>query len=177
MSAQRFHGGYRGGGGPGHGAAPARVRAGQHVPHGVVEDDRHAVGGQHGQHRAGVHGDQHVGTGHGVGRGDRAPAAVGRPDDLGHVAVHLGREHEVGQGGVQRGGGPAPVLQHVVRVVAHHEAEVQLAVGARRDTTVPGGDHGVQRKGVKDRPGEHVEPAYLAEYGRSGRGRDHRERS
>ena len=177
VRAQRLHGGHGGRGGAGHRAPPARVRAGQHVGRRVVEHDRHAVGGQYGQHRAGVRGDQYVGAGDGVGRDGRAPAAVGRPDDLGHVAVYLGREHEIGRVRVQRGGGPAAVLQHVGRVVADLQAEVQRAVATGGNATRAGGGEGVEAEGVKDRPGEHVEPAYLAEHGRSGRGHDHRERS
>jgi hypothetical protein len=91
--------------------------------------------------------------------------------------VHLGREHEVGQVRVQRGGGPAAVFQHVARVITDVQAEVQPAVGAGRHTARAGGDECVEREGVKDRPGEHVEAAHLAEHGRSAGGRDHRERS
>ena len=107
VGAQALHGGDGRGGHPGHGAPPARVHAGEHAGHRIVQHDRHAVRGQDGEHHAGRGGDQRVGpaarspaphgTADGVVERERATPPVGRADDADPGAVHLAGEDEIRQ--------------------------------------------------------------------------------
>ncbi len=160
--AERRHGGQRGVGHPGNGAAPSRVHAGDHVCAGVVEDDRHTVGDNRPQDGTRVAGDQGIGFADSAGGGGRAAAPVRGGHDPRDSAMHLGAEDEVCEVGAQRRGGPAAVLQHVPLVVPHAETEVQCGVGPGGDAAVAGGDQHVDRQPVKGRPGQDPQVSPLA---------------
>ena len=180
--AQALHGGQGRGGHPGHGAAPARVHAGEHAGHRVVQHDRHAVRGQDREHHPGRGGDQRVGPGPPTGpagladtadgvverEGAAPPVGVGHDADPG--AVHLAGEDEIA--GVRAEGGrqPAPVLQHAARVVAHAQAQVQRRVGPGRHPARARGDGGVGAGRVQGGPGQQAQVAGRAERGGRGRG-------
>ena len=155
----------------------------EHVRDRIVEHDRHAVGGQHGQHRARIGRDQSVGAGYGVGAGPGAAAPIRPADHLGRHAVHLLGENGILQGGPEGGHRPAPVLQHVGGIVANVQAEVQAGVGPGGHPAAAGRHQHVHVEATEGGPGQHVEArkavmaGYLAEHGRGGRGRDHRERA
>ena len=99
-----------------------------------MQDDRHAVRDQDGQHRGRVGGDQRVRVRHREARRqdrprpratERAAAPVGRGDHGGRRAVRLrGADHVTG-GGAEHGRGPAAVFQYQVSLVADVQSEVK----------------------------------------------------
>ena len=163
--AEGLHGGERRGGHPGHGAAPARVHAGEHGGHRIVQHDRHAVRGQDRKHHPWRRGDQRVGVGDGIVEAERSAPPVGHADHADRGAVHLAGEHEVLRARPETGRQPAPVLEHAPRVVADAQAQVQRRVGPGRHPAGASRDGGVSTRGVQDRPGQQGQPADRAERG------------
>src|ERR1035437_9942313 len=154
LASQGAHGLDRGFADPGDRAPPARVHAGQHVRHRVVEDDRHAVGDHHGQHHAGVSGHERVRARNRIVLGQCPPPPVAGRDDLDIRTVGLDTEDEVAGIGVQGSRGAAPVLQYIAGLVPYVQAEVERRVRPGRDPAMPCRHNHVDVERAKGRPSE-----------------------
>ncbi len=152
------------------------MHAGEHASDRIVQHHRHAIGGQDREDDVGRLRDQGVGVTDGVVERERASPLVRLTDDAYPGPMHLARENEIVQARAEAGRQPAPVLEHVRRVVADAQAQVQRRVRPGRHPPGPGGDRRIGAGRVQRRPGQQRQRPRRAEQGGASGDRARRER-
>jgi len=135
----------------------------EHVRHGIVKHDRHAIRRKDRQHHGRIPRNKRIRLGNLLVNRERAGSPIAGGDNADSGAMHLPGKHELPEVSAYRRRDPPPILEHGPRVIPDGKAQIQRLVGAHRSSAAPASNERLKSQPLEGGPAQNVKPGNPAQ--------------